>query len=123
MKRAVLVGTDLMSGSKVMATGRSLGVEVCMAGSLARLEEALAAGGVGLVVVDMSLPSETACGALRRASAFGAAAAPPMTVAFYSHVQVEQREAAIAAGAGEVMARSEFAESLEQMLRRYCMRE
>jgi DNA-binding NarL/FixJ family response regulator len=117
MAMAVLIGTDLMFGSKILATGRAIGVEVATANSAGRLAHLMDAGGVRLVLVDMTLPLDEACAAIHRAAEH---APRPSVVAFYPHVQTALAEAAGSAGADLVMPRSKLNAELEAMLRHYC---
>lgn len=118
MARAILFATDLMFGSKVLATGRALNIDVRTVSSVDRLTELLAGGDARLVLVDMSLPVESACAAIRAAAEH---ASKPTIVAFYSHVQGEFRDAALAAGAHEVMPRSKLSAEVEAVVRKYCL--
>jgi len=117
MATAVLVGTDLMFGSKVLATGRAVGVAVATTASAGPLAELLDAGGVRLVLVDMTVSLEEACAAIRRAAEH---APRPTIVAFYPHVQSALAEAARGAGADSVMPRSKLNAEIEAIIRKHC---
>jgi hypothetical protein len=97
MARVVAVAADLMLGSKVEATLVAAGHEVSLAPSLqeARLD------GVDLLVADLETESPEALVGL----------GVPV-LGYYSHVDVETREAAEAAGVDLVVPRSRLAREL-----------
>jgi len=117
MGRAIGVVSDLIFSSKILATARAAGVEARTVSTASALQAALESGDVSLVIVDMSLPAEQALDALRSAASHRSG---PTTVAFYSHVQSELREAAEKAGAGIIMSRSKFTERLPDLLSQHC---
>ncbi len=116
MADAVAVVSDLIFSTKIVGTGRALGIEVQSVTTPEALGEVLAGGGVRLVIVDMSLPGDIAVLSLQRAAAHSTA---PATLAFYSHVQAELVESAKAAGATMTMPRSKFSADLPQILKSF----
>ncbi len=113
MVDVVAMVSDLIFSTKVVGTGRALGIDVQSVSTLEGLSDALAGGGVRLVIVDMSLPGDIAVLSLQRARAHRTA---PETLAFYSHVQAELAESAKAAGASMTMPRSKFSAELPKIL-------
>ena len=114
---AVAVVSDLIFASKIEGTARAMGLQARVVASSESLVPLLAEGSVRLVMVDMTLPLEIAASALRLAAAHQSR---PSTLAFYSHVSAAQRDAAIAAGADQVLARSAFSSALPTILRERC---
>jgi hypothetical protein len=95
--RVVAIVTDLLLGSRVEASLSAAGHDVVLAPSLAEAP----LDGVELLVADLDVESpETLIGL----------GAP--TLGFYSHVDVETREAAEAAGVDLVVPRSRMAREL-----------
>ena len=117
MPGVIAVVSDLIFSTKISGTARAVGANAMIVPTPNGLEAALDAGDVALVIVDMSLPSDQASAALRCSASH---ASRPTTVAFYSHVQSNLREAAEQAGADFIMARSEFSAQLPQLLRQHC---
>jgi galactitol-specific phosphotransferase system IIB component len=101
--RVVAVASDLMLGSKVEETLKAAGHEVTLLASVqgASLE------GVDLVVADLDAESPEALVGLG-VSVLG----------YYSHVDVETRTAAEAAGVDLVVPRSRMARELPQLVER-----
>jgi hypothetical protein len=93
----VLAVADLMFGSKVEATLRAAGHEVALSASLreARLD------GVELLIADLDTENPEALVGL----------GVPV-LGYYSHVNVETREAALAAGVDLVVPRSRLAREM-----------
>ncbi len=112
MANVLSVATDLMFTSKISGTARAVGLTAATVSNLAALRAALASGDVKVVFVDMSMPTEITCDAI------AASREVATTIAFYSHVQTQLREAAESAGAHEVMPRSRFVTELPEMLER-----
>ena len=98
----VLAVADLMFGSKVEATLRAAGHEVTLAGSLqeARLD------GVELIVADLDAENPEALVGL----------GVPV-LGYYSHVNVETREAAEAAGVDLAVPRSRLAREMPDLVK------
>jgi len=103
MARVVAVAADLMLGSKVEATLSAAGHEVTLSPSLqeAPLDE------VELLVADLDAENPEALVGL----------GVPV-LGYYSHVEVETREAAEAAGVDLVVPRSRLAREMPQLVER-----
>jgi hypothetical protein len=101
--RVVSVSGDLMLGSKVDATLRAAGHEVTQVGSLDGAE----LGGAELVVADLDGADPAALAGL----------GVPV-LGYYSHVEVETKRAAEAAGVDLVVPRSRMARELPQLAER-----
>lgn len=117
MTDAVAVVTDLIFSTKIVGTARALGIEAQAVATVEALDKVLVGGGVRLVMVDMSLPGETAEASIRRAAAYHPL---PTVLAYYSHVQAELVKSAEAAGASLTMPRSKFSGELPEILKRFC---
>ncbi len=100
MTRVVALGADLLLGSKVEATLKAAGHEVTLSSSIqeAPLE------GVDLIVADLDAENPEALVGL----------GVPV-LGYYSHVEVETRETAEAAGVDLVVPRSRMARELPQL--------
>jgi hypothetical protein len=107
MARVVAVAADLMLGSKVEATLSAAGHEVTMVPSLAgaSLEN------TDLLVVDLEVESPEAL----------VAVGVPV-LGYYSHVDADTREAAVAAGVDLVVPRSRMARELPELAERLLQR-
>jgi len=99
--RVLAVAADLMLGSKVEATLGAAGHEVTLSPSLQEAE----LGGVELVVADLEVENPEALVGL----------GVPV-LGYYSHVDVETREAAVAAGVELVVPRSRLAREMPQLV-------
>jgi hypothetical protein len=97
MARVLAISTDLLLGSKVEATLRAAGHEVSMAPSIQEAD----LDGVDLAVADLDAGI---------AEALVGLGFP--VLGYYSHVDVETREAAVAAGVDLVVPRSRMAREL-----------
>ncbi|MCH9001013.1 MAG: hypothetical protein IIC02_00445 [Planctomycetes bacterium] len=117
MTDAVAVVTDLIFSTKIVGTARALGIDAQAVTTVEALEKRLDEGGVRLVMVDMSLPGDTAVRSLRQGAAHPTT---PTMLAFYSHVQHELLASAEAAGATLTMPRSKFSAELPAILQRFC---
>ncbi len=96
----VLAVADLMFGSKVEATLRAAGHEVTLAGSLQEARP----DGVDLIVADLDAENPEALVGL----------GVPV-LGYYSHVNVETREAAEAAGVDLAVPRSRMAREMPRL--------
>jgi CheY-like chemotaxis protein len=114
MPKVVALVDDLMFLSRIREAGRAAGVPVASARG-ARDLVAIARDGASLVLVDADserLPWREALAALR---ALPELEALPV-VAFLSHVRADHAEAARAAGASRVLARSAFVKELPRLV-------
>lgn len=103
MARVLSIATDLMLGSRVEAMLTAAGHEVTAAGSV----EDASLEGVELVVADLDAADPSALAAL----------ATPV-LGYYSHVDVETRKAAEAAGIDLVVPRSRMSRELPALAER-----
>ena len=100
MARVVAISSDLLLGSKVEAMLSAAGHEVTLSPSLA----AAPLEGANLIVADLDAEDPEAL-----------ASADTPVLGYYSHVDVETREAAEAAGIDLVVPRSRMARELPEL--------
>jgi hypothetical protein len=103
--------TDMLFASKVREAAKSLGLTI--QGTRDPQALAAAARGAKLVIVDLRVPS--ALDALDALAADAAARAVP-SVAFIDHERTDLMDTARAKGAGQVMAKGQFANALPKLL-------
>lgn len=108
----LLITRDLLFASKVTGTAPALGLTVRTAGSLAPLQESLAAGDIALVILDLDCPGVAPADVIAALPAGSAIA----TLAFGPHVQAAKLEAAASAGFQHVLPRSKFSAGLVEIL-------
>ena len=108
---------DLLFSSKIRTTAKQLGVPIAFARSRETALADMRAQRPSLVMLDLSNPRIDALGTVADMKADPALATIP-TVGFASHVQADVIQAARAAGVGEVLARSAFAERLGEIVGR-----
>jgi len=107
----ILYATDLIFSSRIGATARSTGEFLRGARGVDSLRQALDEGDARQVIVD--LDADAAIEAVEVA----ATASPRIPIiAYVSHVRADLAEAARAAGADVVMARSAFVQRLDALL-------
>lgn len=114
----IAVVDDLFFAARIRETARQLNLEVELTPA-ARLEDRLAQGRVGAVILDLGAPS--ALDSLRMLKS-NPATASAHVVGYTSHVATETIGAARAAGCDEVLARSAFTRQLPDLLRRLVAR-
>jgi DNA-binding NarL/FixJ family response regulator len=105
---------DLFFRSRIEATAAAAGVGLHVSRTLEELRGAVEAEGSGGVLVDLGMGTDEAVAAIR---ALKRMSEPPIVVAWGSHVDAEALEAARAAGADRVLARSAFTRRLPDLLR------
>lgn len=110
--KVVAVVGDLFFKSRIQQTASALGVSITFATSEPALREALAAGDVGLVIVDLGVKPIDAASAI----AIAKEAAGVGCVAFVSHVDEVAQRRAREAGCDEVMPKSSFTRDLASIL-------
>lgn len=108
MARVVAVATDLMLGSKVEATLSAAGHEVTLTPSL----QEGGWDGIDLIVADLDTENPEALVGLGMP-----------VLGYYSHVEVETRRAAEAAGVDLVVPRSRLAREMPQLVDRLLERD
>ena len=101
----LLVTGDLIFSTKITGTARALGMEMAVAASPAAAAEQLAAGRTKCVFLDLGLAGLTR----EQIQQLLQAAAGTPVVAYGSHVDTAQLDAARTAGCTEVMPRSRLA--------------
>lgn len=111
----LVVIDDLIFRSRLAAAAERAGVRAVWVRTAEQLAAALAAPSWRLAIVDLGWMAGDPCEAIR-ALRQAAPAAP--VVAYYPHVQTQQRDAAVAAGCTDVMPRSAFVQRLPELLRR-----
>lgn len=117
MPKAIALIRDLIFSTKIEHAARSAGVKATTISHPDALAGLLDEGDVRLVMVDMNTGSEPAGAALRQAADH---ASKPATLAFYSHVQTDLRDAAAEAGADMIMPRSKFNAQMAQIIAEHC---
>jgi len=113
MPIALSVTTDLIFSSRISAAAAACGVDCRAASSPDAVATTLDDLAVGLVLVDMTINRQVAAEAVRRAAAHPST---PTVIAYYPHVQADLRDAAVRAGADQVLPRSRFVEQLPGLL-------
>jgi CheY-like chemotaxis protein len=107
------VVTDLIFGTKISSSAKSLGIELKIIRSMDKLDDRLSSAADSFVLIDLNADGVDVIEAIRRCKA---ATHRPRTIAYVSHVQTELIERARQAGADEVMARSAFVARLPAVL-------
>jgi CheY-like chemotaxis protein len=110
----LLLSDDLMFTSRITATARQLGLDVLSAGAQAGLECLAERQAPRCVILDLANPGLDVEALLRRLRA--ACPAPPLVVAYGSHVDTATLRAAREAGCDLVLPRSKFVEELPRAL-------
>jgi DNA-binding response OmpR family regulator len=111
-KHVVLVGTNLLVGSRVEAAARSAEASYSSARDAMELERQLAGREASLVLIDLSAPSVDVAGAVAVARRLHVG----MVVAFGPHKDVESRAGALAAGCDRWLPNSKLAAELPGLL-------
>jgi DNA-binding NtrC family response regulator len=112
-KSGLLICSDLFFTSKVTGTAQALGLQVVAVDDIATAAAHLQNGEIGFVLLDLAVPQATVPDLI---AVMPTSARRPV-LAFGSHVNVEQLDAARAAGA-EVLPRSQFSARLAEILQR-----
>jgi CheY-like chemotaxis protein len=118
MRRVLAVVPDLFFATKIAATAKALGVALVTSSphrAAAAFADAAERGEpFALVLLDLHAPG----GVLGRVAEIRGTPAAPRApvVGFYSHVDTERRQAALAAGVDHVLPRSAFTLRLPQIL-------
>lgn len=113
-RKVLVVVNDLFFEAKIGEVLRALGAPFSVAKSEEALAKRLAEAEARLAFVDMGGRGFDGARAIEAARAAGA-----RVVAFISHVDVEAGKKARALGAEEVLAKSELARRLSDLVRRY----
>jgi CheY-like chemotaxis protein len=112
-KTVVAAVADLMFGSRIRAAGEQAGIPVRFARSVEALMQD--AEGASLLLLDLDARWLDAPAAIRQLKSAPQTAAVPI-IAFVSHVRTDAIDAARAAGADQVLARSVFVKDLPGLL-------
>ncbi|HEX9710538.1 MAG TPA: response regulator [Candidatus Thermoplasmatota archaeon] len=115
MARVVVAADDFFFASKIKEAARHAGVEVAFVDTAAALLMEAARPEARLVVLDLNGASFPAVDAVRALKA-DAATARVEAVGYLSHVMVDLRRQAEAAGCDRVLARSAFVRLLPELL-------
>jgi CheY-like chemotaxis protein len=116
MKRRILAAVDdIFFLSKIRGTAESLGVEFDSARSVESAIEKARASRPDLIIADLHSPRCDAFALARDLKADPELRAVPV-LGFFSHVQTELRDRALAAGFDQVLARSAFTSLLPELL-------
>lgn len=117
MAAAVAITRDLIFSTKIVSTGKALGIDVRPAALPNAAHAAIGKLHPKLVFVDMSLPDNEAIDAISLAAGLESR---PTIIAYYSHVDAQLAQSATAAGANVTLPRSRFSEELPSLLQKYC---
>jgi CheY-like chemotaxis protein len=109
----IVIVTDLIFSTKITSTAAAVGAGVKVVHSMEKLNERLSSGTDRVAIVDLNVDGFDVNQAIRRIRSVSSL---PRIIAFVSHVQADLIEAARAAGADEVMARSAFVNKLPALL-------
>lgn len=114
-RKVLAIVNDLMFNVKVQQAVRRAGLQVQFAGTAAAALEQ--AGQEPLaIVLDLNAAGFDPVDLVRQLKTDPATASIPI-IAFISHVQIDRKKAALAAGCNEVLARSVFEQKLPDLLR------
>lgn len=114
MAQVLALMDDLFFQSKILETAKHVGVQVRTCTTTEALLQEIAKEAPNLVVVDLNARSEP----LKAIERVRKGAPDLPVIAFLSHVQTELAKQAQAAGASEVMPRSQFTRELATILGR-----
>lgn len=114
MAHVVAFLSDLLFETKIRSTGDAVGAHVRIVRTLAELQREIQTAAPSLLIVDANHPSGDAVAAI---AAGRAAPGPPRLIAFVSHVDQGNAQAAQEAGADLVLPRSRFVHMLPELLR------
>ena len=102
---------DLLFRSKIRTVAKQVGADVQFVKTAAEIRQAIAAA-PSLAVLDLHAAAIDPAGSIAQLRAHGVP-----VIGFYAHVHADVAQAAIAAGATQVMPRSAFATRLPEILR------
>ena len=113
MNKYIAIVSDMIFATRITGTAEKFGAECKIVINLNALQDALELEKPGTVLVDMNCDGITPEVVIRKVKSHN----PNIpVVAFFSHVQGELKERAIAAGADYVWPRSTFVQRLPQLL-------
>jgi CheY-like chemotaxis protein len=114
-RKVIAVVDDLFFASKIQATAEPLGVELKFVRSLNLLTDTFESDRPDLIVVDLHNQRVDAMLVAKTIKKNPEGAAIPL-LAFFSHVETEMQQAALAAGYDRVIPRSVFSRDLAGIL-------
>ena len=117
MAAAVAITHDLIFSTKIVSTGKALGIDVRSAALANAAQNAIKHSNPKVVFVDMGLPEEEAVAAISQAASLETR---PAIIAYYSHVDQRLADLARENGADVTLPRSRFTEQLPTLLQAYC---
>ena len=106
---------DLFFASKIRGTAEQVGVRVVFAKSIVQAIEKARDAAPALIIADLNVASCNAIALARALKADDNLKAIPL-LGFFSHVQTELQQAAIAAGFDRVLPRSAITKTLPEIL-------
>ena len=109
---------DLFFSAKIGATAQSCGVPVEFVASRVALIAKAQGQAPGLIIIDLNGSATEPVESIRDLKALPELRATPL-LAFFSHVQTDLRERAMAAGCDTVIPRSLFSRDLAQILTKH----
>jgi CheY-like chemotaxis protein len=116
MTRTIIaIVDDLFFASKIRGTAEHVGTRVLFLKSITEAMEKARENAVALIIADLNARCCDAVELARALKGDDNLKAIPL-LGFFSHVQVELQQAALAAGFDRVMPRSAFTKSLPQIL-------
>lgn len=113
--KVVVAVDDMFFAAKILAAAEHAGREVERVKSTEELDAAIARGAPALLIVDLNSTRFDALAIVERLKAEPGLSAVPI-LGFLSHVQVELKRRAEAAGCDHVLPRSAFAQRLLEIL-------
>ncbi|HEV8589118.1 MAG TPA: hypothetical protein VGQ72_09600 [Pyrinomonadaceae bacterium] len=116
MSRTIIaIVDDLFFASKIRGTGEQVGARVVIVRSIANAVQKARDEGPSLVIVDLNVGCCDSMELARALKGDDNLTAIPL-LGFFSHVQTELQQAALAAGYDHVMPRSAFNKNLPEIL-------
>ena len=113
MATCLAIVTDMIFATRITGTAEKVGAKCKVVNDPNAFQDALASGKPRTVLVDMNCDGISPEEAVRTVKSQCPNA---RVVAFFSHVQTELREQAMAAGADDVWPRSAFVQRLPELL-------
>ena len=113
---ALYLTGDLFFSSRVVSAGAAASVVVEVIGSAEAARDRAAAGDVGLLIIDLTMPGCRPGDVLK---AWNSLASPPPVIAYGPHVAELQLQAAREAGCTAVLTRGQFDRQIREVLLTY----
>jgi CheY-like chemotaxis protein len=115
MQTVIAIVDDLFFASKIRGTAEQVGVRVQFARSIDAAMQKASNDPADLIIADLNASCCDVVELARTLKADASLAGVPL-LGFFSHVQVELQQAAIAAGFDRVLPRSAFTKNLAEIL-------